>query len=86
MPAENDPDAYVSPSNTILVYVLEENWDIIRRCFGDQALREALAYRRNLAAQYSTAIIISIRFISSTYLLELWSKAHNGSNYFLHTI
>jgi hypothetical protein len=52
---EKDPDSYVSPSNTILVYVWDDNWDIIRRCFGDQALREALAYRRSLAANYSTS-------------------------------
>ncbi len=53
--SEGDPDAYVSPPNTILVYVLDENWDIIRRCFGDKALREALAYRRQLAANYLTS-------------------------------
>ena len=66
--SENDPDAYVSPSNTVLVYVLDENWDIIRRCFGDQALREALAYRRNLAAKYSN----SRHYLDKIHFIDLF--------------
>jgi asparagine synthetase B (glutamine-hydrolysing) len=50
---DGNPNSYATPSNRISIYDLD--WDIIRRCFGDQALREALAYRRNLVAQYSTS-------------------------------
>ena len=63
--SENDPDAVVSRSNSILTY--EVDWDIIRRCFGDQALQEALAYRRNLTAQYSH----SCHYLDQVHLLEL---------------
>ena len=44
-----DPDAFVSPANTIAVYV---DPDILRRCFGDDPLRNALRYRREFAARY----------------------------------
>lgn len=46
--AEN-PDAYLSPVNSIVVYV---DPGMLRRCFGDDALRNALHYRRELAARY----------------------------------
>jgi asparagine synthetase B (glutamine-hydrolysing) len=64
---ENDPDAYVSPENEVCVYVLDENWDMIRRCFGDQALRQALAVRRNLIAKYSN----SHHYLDKVYFIDL---------------
>ena len=66
--SENNPDAYVSPLNTVLIYVLEENWDMIRRWFGDNALREALIYRRNLAANYST----SSHYLDKVHFIDLF--------------
>lgn len=66
--SEDNPDAYVSPSNTVLVYVLDENWDLIRRCFGDQALREALAYRRKLATFYSD----SRHYLDRVHFIDLF--------------
>lgn len=62
-----NPDAYISPENNVCVYVLDENRDIIQRCFGDRALREALAYRRNLVAQYSN----SQHYIDKVYFIDL---------------
>jgi asparagine synthetase B (glutamine-hydrolysing) len=66
--SENDPDAYISPLNSVCVYVLDENWDIIRRCFGDELLRQALAYRRDLAAQYST----SRNYLDQVHFVDLF--------------
>ena len=44
-----DQDAFLSPVNSIVVYV---DPGILRRCFGDDALLNALRYRRELAARY----------------------------------
>lgn len=45
----DDPNAFVSPINSIAVY---GDLDIIRRCFGDEVLKKALQYRREFVAQY----------------------------------
>ena len=67
---ENDPDALVSPSNSISVYCVD--WDIARRCFGDQALRETLACRRDLAAQYS----LSFHYLDKVYFIDLLTDTY----------
>lgn len=61
----NNPDALVSRSNSILTY--EVDWDIVRRSFGDQTIRDTLAYRRNLTAQYTH----SCHYLDKVHLLEL---------------
>jgi asparagine synthetase B (glutamine-hydrolysing) len=45
----DDPDTFLSPANSIVVYV---DIDILRRYFGDDALHNALRFRRELAARY----------------------------------
>jgi asparagine synthetase B (glutamine-hydrolysing) len=70
--SESDPDAYISPVNSVSVYVEDQNWAIIRRCFGDRALREALANRRNLAAQYSN----SCHHLDKVYFLDLLTDSY----------
>jgi asparagine synthetase B (glutamine-hydrolysing) len=81
--SENDPDAYASPSNTVCVYVLEKNWDILQRCFGDQVLRQTLAFRRNLVAQYTNSnhYIDKVYFIDLT--TDLWELAVHRNQLFL---
>ena len=69
--SESDPNAYVSPLNSISVY--EVDWEIARRCFGDQALREALAYRRNLAAQYSN----SHHYLDKVHFIDLLTDTYD---------
>lgn len=64
---ENNPDAYVNPTNSVCVYVLDENWDIIRRSFGDRELRETLASRRNLIEKYSK----SQHYLDKVYFIDL---------------
>jgi asparagine synthetase B (glutamine-hydrolysing) len=65
----NNPQADVSPLNTIAVYV---NPDIVRRCFGDQALRTTLEYRRDLAAQY----LNSDHYLEKVYVIDLLTDAY----------
>jgi hypothetical protein len=65
----DDPDAYVSPSNTIAVYT---NLETVRRCFGDRALRLALEYRRDLAAQY----LNSGHYLEKIYVIDLLTDAY----------
>jgi asparagine synthetase B (glutamine-hydrolysing) len=81
--SENDPDSYVSAANDVCVYVLDENWDTIRRCFGDEALRKALADRRNLIAKYSK----SQHYLDKVYFIDLstdlWELAVQRQRLFL---
>ena len=44
-----DPDAFFSPTNSVAVYV---DPGLLRRCFGDDALKKALRYRRELSSKY----------------------------------
>lgn len=67
--SENNPDSYVSPSNSVCVYVLDENWDIIRRSFGDRVLQETLASRRNLVWQYTK----SRHYLDKVYFIDLFT-------------
>ena len=81
--SESDPDAYASPLNTNCVYVLDENWEMIRSCFGDQTLREALAFRRNLVAKYTN----SHHYLDKVYFIDLstdlWELAVQRQRLFL---
>jgi asparagine synthase (glutamine-hydrolysing) len=70
--SESTPNAYVSPSNSFRMYVFGADWDITRRCFGDQGLREALAYRRNLAAQYSS----SRHYLDLVHFIDLFTDTY----------
>jgi len=63
--SKNNPDALVSRENSILTY--EVDWEIIRRCFGNQAMNEALAYRRNFTSHYTK----SSHYLDKVHLLEL---------------
>jgi len=47
--SSGDPDAFISPINSIAVYC---DLGIIRRCFGDEAVRKAFQYRRDFVAGY----------------------------------
>lgn len=68
----DDPHSFVSPSNTITVYV---NLDIVRRCFGEQAVRVALEYRRDLAAQY----LNSRHYLEKVHVIDLLTDAYEAN-------
>jgi asparagine synthetase B (glutamine-hydrolysing) len=70
--SECDPDAYASPSNFFHVYVFGSDWEVVRHCFGDRALREAQAYRRNLAAQYSK----SHHYLDKVHFIDLLTDTY----------
>jgi hypothetical protein len=63
--SENDPDAISSRANSILTY--EVDWEIVRRSFGDQTIKDTLAYRRNFTAQFTH----SQHYLDKVHLLEL---------------
>jgi len=73
--SESDPSAFASPSNTFRVYIFGSDWEVIRHCFGDQALREAQAYRRNLAAQYSN----SHHYLDKVHFIDLLTDTYEIS-------
>ncbi len=83
--SENDPDSFYSPSNSVMVYISDENMDIIHHWFSEQELREAFADRRNLVAQYSKSqnYLDKVYFIDQfTDLMEL--GAHNNQLFLAH--
>lgn len=65
----NDPWAQESPQNTLAVYTDTER---LRQCFGDQALRAALEYRRELAAQYRK----SDHYLEQVYVMDLVTDSY----------
>ena len=65
----DNPQGYVSPLNTLAVYTDIER---LRQCFGDQALRAALEYRRELAAQYRK----SNHYLEQGYVMDLVTDAY----------
>ncbi len=81
--SEWDADAYFSPENNVCVYVLDQNWDILRRCFGDAVLRQTLAERRELIAQISKSrhYLDKVYFIDLT--TDLWELAVQRRSIFL---
>jgi len=80
----NNPDSYVNPANSVCVYILDENWDIIRRMFGEQTLKETLAARRNLAGAYSKSkhYLDVVYFID--FVTDLWELAVERNRLFLN--
>jgi asparagine synthetase B (glutamine-hydrolysing) len=63
------PHAFESPPNTIAVYV---DLDTVRRCFGDQAVRAALEYRRDLEIQY----LNSDHYLEKVYVIDLLTDTY----------
>jgi asparagine synthetase B (glutamine-hydrolysing) len=72
----DDPDAFVFPSNSIAVYIdLFSEHNLIRRCFGDDLLRKALQYRRDLAAQY----LGTDHYLDKVHAIDLVTDAYEVS-------
>jgi asparagine synthetase B (glutamine-hydrolysing) len=65
----NDPHLFVAPVNSVVVF---SNLDVARRCFGDETLRNALEYRRNLEIQY----LNSANYAEKVHLIELLTTVH----------
>ena len=78
-----NPHALCSPANEVAVYVLEQNWDLMRRSFGDQTIQDTLAFRRELVSQYSK----SRHYIDQVYMIDLltdmWELAVQRQQIFL---
>ena len=70
--SKNDPNSYTSPANLFHVFVYGSDWEVVRRSFGDHTLREALAYRRNLAAQYSS----SQHYLDKIHFIDLFTGTY----------
>ena len=67
---EDDPDAFLSPCNSIAVYA---NLDIVRRCFGDDVLRKAFMYRREFAADYRD----TNHYLEKVHMVDITSDAYD---------
>lgn len=69
LPELSDPYSYKTPANTTAVY---SDIELARRCFGDEALREALAYRHYvedlyLGSDHHTERVHMIEFLNDAY-------------------
>ncbi|MBN1878172.1 MAG: hypothetical protein JXA33_28390 [Anaerolineae bacterium] len=65
----DDPHSYKIPANTTAVY---SNIEVARRCFGDQAVREALEYRRYIEELY----LGSQHHNEKVHMIELLNDAY----------
>jgi hypothetical protein len=65
----DDPNAFLSPVNSIAVYV---DWSCLRRCFGDQVLRTALQFRREFVAQY----LRSDHYLEKVHVIDLLTDTY----------
>jgi asparagine synthetase B (glutamine-hydrolysing) len=71
----NDPDLFIAPTNTEAVMT---NLDIALRCFGHDAIRQVLAYRRNWEEQYLdsanyTEKVHAIDLLGDSYEIQVQS-------------
>ena len=64
-----DPDSFLSPANSIAVYV---DSGMLRRCFGDDALRNALRSRRELAARY----LDTDHYLEEVHVIDMLTDAY----------
>jgi len=65
----DNPDAFVAPENAIVVYA---DWELMARCFGERALRDALAYRRELASSF----LETEHYLEKAFVIELLTDAY----------
>ena len=65
----DDPDSFVSPTNTIAVYA---DVSLLRRSFGDSALVNALRYRREFAARY----LDTEHYLESVHVIDLLTDSY----------
>lgn len=67
--AANDPDSFISPSNSIAVY---GDIEIVRKCFGDEVLIKALRYRRDFAEKY----LDTNHYLEKVHLIDLMTDTY----------
>jgi hypothetical protein len=80
LPAVDDPCAY---NNWLNLVEVNTNLELARRCFGNEALQRALAYRRDLERQY----VGSKNLTEQVHLVALLSEGYEtgivGGQFFL---
>ncbi len=65
----NDADDFLSPANSIAMY---GNLDLLRRCFGDRVLQNALSQRREYALQYQK----TDHYLEKVHLIDLMTDTY----------
>ncbi len=70
---KGDPDYFHAPTNTITVY---SNLELARKAFGDKVIKQTLAYRRQLEAQYLGSQdypeqVYAIDLLTDTYEMQV---------------
>jgi hypothetical protein len=68
----DDPDSFRVPTNTIATYT---DMDVARRCFGDDAIRQALRYRRSLETLY----LDSPSYIEKVHMIDFLTDAYENA-------
>jgi asparagine synthetase B (glutamine-hydrolysing) len=67
--ASGNPDSFMSPLNSIAVYC---DLEVIRRCFGDEAIRKAFEYRRDFVAGYKN----SEHYLEQFHVMDLMTDTY----------
>lgn len=67
--SDRDPDTFISPANSVVVYA---DPGVLRRCFGDQPLLNALRFRRELATRY----LDSDHYLEKPHVVDLMTDTY----------
>ena len=68
----DNPDAFITSENIFHIYIFDSDWQVMRNCFGDDLLRETLAFRRNQSTMYSS----SQHYLDRIHFIELFTETH----------
>ena len=72
---ERDPGSYYAGENYFRTYISEDYLNLARKCFGDRALKEALQYRRDLAAGYARDLHAR-PYLEKVHLIDLLTDTY----------
>lgn len=68
----DNPDAFITSENIFHIHIFDSDWQVMRNSFGDDVLRETLAFRRNQSTMYSS----SRHYLDKIHFIELFTETH----------
>jgi asparagine synthetase B (glutamine-hydrolysing) len=71
--SKDDQDDYISPANFFHVFVFNQDWEVMRSSFGDEQLKEALAFRRSQSEFYSS----SQHYLDKIHFIDLFTETYD---------
>ncbi len=70
--SEDETDSFLSPLNFFHMFVFNQDWEVMRKCFGDELLKETLAFRRDQAGKHSS----SQHYLDKIHFIDLFTETY----------